>query len=201
MMTLYLQGMGNSKKETARSIPMEDVGHDNFPQCDVTVETRKTEIFFCHSELREKTDFKSSQRRKAKDSPVTPQEQTELRGLLDAWKCEQTGPQHSAATGLQRSRIEQATVQDMTKVNRTTSTTSQERKWDRSYGSSVFFRRKQLTLMGWDDAALQNRIDGGKYEGSSFTFFREGRSCRRGTLDVCDQLEDWPNKQSMSSTR
>ena len=62
----------------------------------------------------------SSQRRKEKDSPVTPQEQTELRGLLGGlgWTCEQTGPQHSAATGLQRSRIEQATVQDIIEANR-----------------------------------------------------------------------------------
>ena len=50
---------------------------------------------------------------------MTPQEQTELRGLLGGlgWKCEQTGPQYSAATGLQRSRIEQA-VQDMIEANR-----------------------------------------------------------------------------------
>ena len=34
------------------------------------------------------------------------------------WKCEQTGPQHIAATGRQRSRIEQATVQDIIDANR-----------------------------------------------------------------------------------
>ena len=61
----------------------------------------------------------TSQRRKEKDNSLTPQEQTELRGLLGGlgWKCEQTGPQYSAATGLQRSRIEQA-VQDMIEANR-----------------------------------------------------------------------------------
>ena len=43
-----------------------------------------------------------------------------MRGLLGGlgWKCEQTGPQHSTATGLQRSGIEQATVQDMIEANR-----------------------------------------------------------------------------------
>ena len=97
--------------------------HDNFPQCGVRVEHHKNGGF-----LLSQNEFVdalkeiqiSSQRRKEKDSPVTPQEQTELRGLLggSGWKCEQTGPQHSAATGLQRSRIEQATVQDIIEANR-----------------------------------------------------------------------------------
>ena len=61
-----------------------------------------------------------SRRRKEKESPVSQQEQTELRGLLSklGWKCEKTRPQHSGATGLQRSRIKQATVQDMIEANR-----------------------------------------------------------------------------------
>ena len=41
----------------------------------------------------------SSRRRKEIDSPITPQEQTELRGLLGGlgWKCEQTGPHRNTA--------------------------------------------------------------------------------------------------------
>ena len=94
-----------------------------FPQCGVSVEHQKDGSF-----LQSQTEFVdelreikiTSQRRKEKDKSLTPQEQTELRGLLGGlgWKCEQTGPQYSAATGLQRSRIEQATVQDMIEANR-----------------------------------------------------------------------------------
>ena len=87
--------------------------YDNFLQCGVRVEHQKDGSFLLSQnefvdELREIQI--TSQRRKEKDNSLTPQEQTELRGLLGGlgWKCEQTGPQYSAATGLQRSRIEQA---------------------------------------------------------------------------------------------
>ena len=88
--------------------------------------------------------------RKEKDSPVSQQEHTELRGLLGGlgWKCEQTGPQHSAATGLERSRVEQATVQDLTEANPT---------------------EERFALFGWGEAALQNKIDGRSTQGLLFT--------------------------------
>ena len=77
--------------------------YDNF--------TPKTEVFSSRNdfvdELREIQI--PSHRRKEMDSPVS-QQQTEMRGLVGGlgWKCEQTGPQRSAAAGLQRSRIEHA---------------------------------------------------------------------------------------------
>ena len=37
-----------------------------------------------------------------------------------------------------------------------------------------------------------------KYEGSSFHFFSSEGVARRIPLDVCDQLEEWPYRQSMS---
>ena len=123
-MTLYSSDKKGARcgKQHARNCKIIIVGRcwSTTTSCNVAPEwnTRKTEVFFCHrmnfiDELREIQI--SSQQRKEKNSPVTPQEQTELRGLLGGlgWKCEQTGPQHSAATGLQRSRIEQATVQDI----------------------------------------------------------------------------------------
>ena len=97
--------------------------YDNFLQCGVRVEHQEDGGF-----LLLQSDFIDElrqiqipgQRRKEKDSPVTQQEQTELRRLLGGlgWKSEQTDPQHSAATGLQRSRVQQDTVQDMIEANR-----------------------------------------------------------------------------------
>ena len=74
------------------------------------------------------------------------QEQTELSGLLGGlgWKCEQTGPQHSAAAGLQRSGVEQATVQDMTEANRLLQQVKKKKKVDKPYESSVFLLRTVL---------------------------------------------------------
>ena len=118
---------GNKVRETGRKKLQNHYRwkmweHDNFLQCGVRVEHQKRRRFSSDTECRdEEREIQiSSQRKKEKDSPVTPREQTELRGLLGGlgWKCEQTGPQHSAATGLQRSRIEQATVQDMMEANR-----------------------------------------------------------------------------------
>ena len=50
----------------------------------------------------------SHRRKKRRIVQFHNKNKTDLRGLLGGvgWKCEQTGPQHSAATGLQRSRIE-----------------------------------------------------------------------------------------------
>ena len=82
--------------------------HDNFLQCGVRMDTPEKKnggLLLSKNEfIDELKEIQiSSQRRKEKDSPVRPQEQTELRGLLGGvgWKCEQTGPQHSAATRLQ----------------------------------------------------------------------------------------------------
>ena len=83
------------------------------------------------------------------------------------WKCEQTGPQHSAATGLQRSRIEQAGVQDMIGANRLL----QQLKKESGQAIRIFsfLSEERLALIGWGDAALQNRIDGGSTKGLLFT--------------------------------
>ena len=67
-----------------------------------------------------------SHRRNEKDSPVSQQEQTELRGQLGGhgWKCERTGPQHS----------DQVTSQP-------TSPTSQEMEWTSFSHLQLFPRR------------------------------------------------------------
>ena len=98
-----------------------------------------------------------SHRRKENGSSVSQQEQTELRGLLVGlgWKCEQTGLQHSAATGLQHSRIEQATVQDMTEGNRPL----QQVKKKSRQAIRIFTcpTEEHSALIGLGDAALQKR--------------------------------------------
>ena len=53
----------------------------------------------------------------------------------------------------------------------------------------IFPTENQLTLIGWSDAALRYRIDGGSTTGLLFTFFHEVLA-RRGIINVCDQLED-----------
>ena len=127
--------------------------YDNFLQCGVRVEHQKDGSFLLSQnefvdELREIQI--TSQRRKEKDNALTPQEQTELRGLLGGlgWKCEQTRPQYSAATGLQRSRIEQATVQDMIEANRLL---LQQVKKESGQAIRIFSfpTEEQLTLIGW----------------------------------------------------
>ena len=174
---------------------------DNFIQCCVRVEHRKDGGF-----LLSQTEFVDelreiqipSRRRKEKDSPVSRQEQTELIGLLGGlgWKREQTGPQYSAAAGLQRSRIEQATVQEMSEAN----LLHQQVKKESGQAMRIFsfLTEEELALIGWDDAALQNRIDGRNTKRVPLHMpFREGFA-GRGIFDVCDQLEKWPNGQSVS---
>ena len=102
--------------------------------------------------------------------------------------------QDSAATGLQRSRIEQATVQDMIEANRLL----QQVKKESGQVTRIFSfpSEEQFTLIGWSDAALQNRIDGGSTKGLlSFSSVKalQGEeslmsviSWRRGRIDrVC----------------
>ena len=175
--------MGNSKKETARSSSLEMWEHDNFLQCGVRVEHQKDGGFLLSQnevveELRE--ILISGQRRKEKDNPVTTQEQTELRGLLGGlgWTCEQTGPQHSAATRLHRSRIEQATVQDMIAADRLL----QQVKKESGQVIRIFSFPTEETIntdrVGRCSTAKPNRWR--KCEGFSFHFlFREGLG-RRG---------------------
>ena len=71
-------------------------------------------------------------------------------------------------TGLQRSRIEKATVQDMIEANRLL----QQVKKESGQAIRIFSfpTEEQLTLIGWCDAALQNRNDGGSTKGLLFTF-------------------------------
>ena len=90
-MTLYSsEKKGNTVWETGRKTLKDHYRwkmweHDNFLQCGVRVDhQKKTEVFFCHRKNEFIDELKeiqiSSQRRKEKDSPVRPQEQTELRG-------------------------------------------------------------------------------------------------------------------------
>ena len=112
-----------------------------------------------------------SHRRKEKGSPLPQEEQTQLRGLLRGlgWTCEQTGPQHSAATGLQRSRFEQATVHDMMEANRLF---KQVKKGSgQTIGIFSFPAEERLASIVWSDAALQNRIDGGSTKGHPLHMF------------------------------
>ena len=55
-----------------------------------------------------------------------------------------------------------------------------------------------MTLIGWGDAALQNRIDGGSAKGLLFTFSSVEALQGEEFFDVCDQLEEWPTRQNMS---
>ena len=148
---------GNMVWETARKKLQDHYRwkmweHDNFLQCGVRVKHQKDGVFLLSQNefIDEKREIQiSSQRREEKDSPVTPQERTELRSLLGdlGWKCELTGPEHSAATGLQRSRIEQATVQDMIEANRLL----QQVKKESGQVTRIFSfpTEDQLTLIGW----------------------------------------------------
>ena len=119
---------GNKAWETARKRQQDHFrwkmwDTDNFIHCGVRVEHQKSGAY-----LLSQNEFVDewpeiqvpSHRRKDKESPVLRQEHTELRGLLGGlgWKGEQTGPQHRAATGLQRSRDEHVTVQDIIEANR-----------------------------------------------------------------------------------
>ena len=151
---------GNKVWETARKRLQEHLRWRN---------TERTEDSCCH-----RMNSSTSRRGKQKESPLSQQEQTELRGLLGGlwWTCEPTGPQHSAATGLQRSRIEQATVQDMIEANRRL----QQVKKDS-------FPTEGLALIGRSDAALRNKINGGSTKGLllSWRSGRMDRVCRSAT--------------------
>ena len=88
---------GNKIWETARQKLQDHLHwkmweHDNFLQCGVRVEHQKDGGLLSQNEFVDELReiHISRQRRKEKDSPGTPQEQTELRGLLGilCWKCE-----------------------------------------------------------------------------------------------------------------
>ena len=136
------QGLGNSKKMTARSLSLENVG--NFIHCGARVEHQKSGAYLLSQNefVDERPEIQiPSHRRKDKESPVSHQEHTELRGLLGGlgWKCEQTGLQHRAATGLQRSRVQHVTVQGMIEANRLLQQV--KKKSNKRHESSAFQRR------------------------------------------------------------
>ena len=126
-------------------------------------------------------------------------EQTELSGLLGGlgWKCEHTGPQHSAATGLERSKIEQATVQDMIEASRLLQQVKNVR------GKAICFfscpTEERVASTGRRDAALQNRVMAEGEEALmsviSWRSSRKDRVCRSATcaetrpaVDLEDEL-------------
>ena len=55
-----------------------------------------------------------------------------------------------------------------------------------------------FALIGRSDAALQNRIDGGSTKGLLFRCSSVKALQGEGALMFCDQLEEWPNRQSAS---
>ena len=57
---------------------------------------------------------------------------------------------------------------------------------------------KELLIDRMGDEVLQNRFDGGSTKGPSFHFFFRDGLAKRRILDVCDQVKQWPNRQSMS---
>ena len=83
------------------------------------------------------------------------------------WTCERKGPQHNAATRLQRYMIEQATVQDMMKTNRLRQQITKES--GQATRNIRFSTKDRIALIGWGDAAMQNKIDGGSTKSLHFT--------------------------------
>ena len=89
--------------------------YDNFPSMWAVRGGTPERWKFSLDELRENTDYKSTKKKK-KDKLIdtTRTNRTEKTpGWFWAGNVNRQVPQYSAATGLQRSRIEQATVQDM----------------------------------------------------------------------------------------
>ena len=186
---------GNNVWEATRKQQLQDHfrwkmwEYDNFIQCGVRVEQKDGGFLLSQSafvdELREIQI--PSRRRKEKDRPVSQQEQTELRGLRSdlGWKCEQTDPQLSAAA-----------VPDMIEASRLLQQVKKES------GQAIrifsFTTEELLALIGLCDAALQKPNRWTKHKRYTLhMLFREGFA-GRGILDVCDQLEKWPNGHNVS---
>eukprot|EP00438_Fugacium_kawagutii_P006161 Skav207449 [mRNA] locus=scaffold3545:28907:32044:+ [translate_table: standard] len=102
----------------------------------------------------------SQERSAQKNSPLTSEEVSRLRGAIGtmSWKASQTGPQYAADVGLLLSEVPHATIETIIKTNKLI------REVRRDAQQSLRFPAwnvdwKQLSVLTWADASNHNRVD------------------------------------------
>ncbi len=93
--------------------------------------------------------------------PVTPDEMTQLRGVLGAlqWRSHQTAPHIAARLGQLQSQVSHANVATLRAANRLVRDNFQNRHLTTRINQLNVSDPKEVVFVGWSDAALANRID------------------------------------------
>ena len=143
-----------------------DWDQGSFVQCGVQVDTIPEGFALSQPRYLDTVDEipVSTQRRKGLQDTTTPQERSQLRGLLGAlsWYSQQTAPHLSADVSLMLSEVSQSTVQSLIKANQLLSVERNKK------GHKLLIQRcdnAKMQFYAWVNAASQNRVDGSSTQG------------------------------------
>ena len=143
-----------------------DWDQGSFVQCGVQIDTIPEGFALSQPRYLDTVDEipVSTQRRKSLQDTTTPQERSQLRGLLGAlsWYSQQTAPHLSADVSLMLSEVSQSTVQSLIKANQLLSVERNKK------GHKLLIQRcdnARMQFYAWVDAASQNRVDGSSTQG------------------------------------
>lgn len=182
--------------------------HGEFVHCGVKLRERPgfavdlDHTKFC--EDLEQITFKN----RADDDPATPEELTQLRGVLGAaqWRAYQSGPHHSAKLGILQSMVTKATVETLKAANKLVRELHQQKYISAKISPLPVQDPKDVCFIAWSDAALANRPDlsstGGyiigatapnmlKGETSPITFvaWRSGKLARKARSSLAAEVQ------------
>ena len=141
---------------------------NEFVQCGVKIR-RTTNGGFELSQGQYIDDLKEislcAERRRQRESETSEGEKSRMRAVLGAlsWCAQQTAPHVSAAVSLGLSRIPKSKVQDIVELNRLVYKVKSNR--DHRLVIHGGIAPKDLVLVAWVDASLQNRDDGKSTQG------------------------------------
>ena len=158
--------------------------HNDFTQCGVQIKRQEGGTFEL-SQQRYMENVKeipiSQTRRRQRKEPTSPQEQTQLRGLLGSlsWHANQIGYRYSSYVSLYLSEVPCSTVETMMEVNallHKIKDAARDPMIIRPLGSP-----EEVTLVAWTDASNQNRRNGdstaGIFIGAAHKRISEGYMC------------------------
>ena len=147
-------------------------------------------------------------RNRPDDEPATPDEITQLRGVLGAaqWRAYQSGPHHSAKLGILQSMVTKATVETLKIANKLVREIHQQKFLSTKISHLPLEDPKDACFIAWSDAALANRPDlsstGGymigvttpnmlKGETSPITFvsWRSGKLARKARSSLAAEIQ------------
>ena len=144
-----------------------DWDKDNFTQCGVQVTRSRNQFRLSQATYVDSIPEISlnSSRKKQEKQETTPQEKSQLRGLLGAlsWHAQQVAPHLSADVSLMLSEVSRSNVGLIGRANKLLSQIKARK--DHSLIIHAFNKTEELGMFAWVDAGSQNRPDGGSTQG------------------------------------